>query len=62
VYEATIEVNGAPARIGWAVLPDGSQVGVLAVGDTRSGAPTLNLADLTFEHNGRLFTAWRAGP
>ncbi|CCH87913.1 membrane protein of unknown function [Modestobacter italicus] len=62
VYEARIPVDGSQARIGWAVLPDGSQVGVLAVGDTRRGAPTLDLADLTFEHDGRLFTAWRAGP
>ena len=62
VYEARIQVNGTPARIGWAVLPDGSQVGVTTVGDTRSAAPELELTDLTFMHNGGLFTARSLGP
>ncbi|GAB3307780.1 hypothetical protein GCM10027451_16120 [Geodermatophilus aquaeductus] len=62
VYEARIQVNGTPARIGWAVLPDGSQVGVIAVGDTRSTAPDLDLTDLTFTHNGSRFTARKLGP
>ncbi|MCZ2860670.1 hypothetical protein [Blastococcus sp. VKM Ac-2987] len=62
VYEATIPVDGAPARIGWAVLPDGSQVGVIAVADSRSAAPPLDLGDLTFQHDGGRFTAQRLAP
>jgi hypothetical protein len=62
VYEARIQVNGVEARIGWAVLPDGTQAGVTAIGDTRSAAPRLDPTDLTFMHRGSLFTAQRLEP
>ena len=35
VYQARITVNGLATRIGWAVLPDGTQLGVAVAGATR---------------------------
>ena len=62
VYEAIIEVNGAPARIGWAVLPDGTQVGLVNREGVRSGAPPLDTADLSFTYNGAQHCAARKAP
>jgi hypothetical protein len=62
VYEANIEVNGAPARIGWAVLPDGTQVGLVNREGVRSEAPPLNTDDLSFTYNGAHHHAVRKAP
>jgi hypothetical protein len=62
VYEARIELNGRPARVGWAVLPDGTQVGIVNTGGSRSGAPALDLDDQTFVLNGTTHRAERYGP
>ena len=35
VYQARIAINGLATRIGWAVLPDGTQVGVAVAGATK---------------------------
>ncbi|MFN2496697.1 MAG: hypothetical protein ABR608_12435 [Pseudonocardiaceae bacterium] len=42
LYEGRGTVDGEPARVGWIVLPDGSQVGVVAIGEVRQPAPPLN--------------------
>jgi hypothetical protein len=57
VYQARIQVNGLATRIGWAVLPDGAQIGVAAAGTARSPAPPLDLTDNSFTVNGASFTA-----
>ncbi|WP_290054885.1 hypothetical protein, partial [Amycolatopsis solani] len=47
LYRATPKVKGQQAKVGWIVLPDGSQVGVLAVlatGDDATAAPALDPA------------------
>ncbi len=62
MYEANIEVNGAPARIGWAVLPDGTQVGLVNREGVRSEAPPLNTEDLSFTYHGAQHHAMRKAP
>jgi hypothetical protein len=57
VYQARIEVNGLATRIGWAVLPDGTQVGVAVQGTAELPAPPLDLSDGGFTINGASFTA-----
>jgi hypothetical protein len=57
VYQARIVVNGLATRIGWAVLPDGTQLGVAVAGTTRSAAPPLNLSDGAFTLDGASFQA-----
>jgi hypothetical protein len=57
VYQARIQVNGLATRIGWAVLPDGTQIGVAAAGTARRPAPPLDLTDNSFTVNGASFTA-----
>ena len=42
LYQGSGTVNGAPNRIGWIVLPDGSQVGVRNKNGTREPAPGLD--------------------
>jgi hypothetical protein len=59
VYQARITVNGLATRIGWAVLPDGTQLGVVVAGTTRSPAPPLDLSDLNFTLGGTSFRAAR---
>jgi serine/threonine-protein kinase len=44
LYRATPTVQGRPAKVGWIVQPDGSQVGVLTAGGTSTSAPPLNPA------------------
>jgi hypothetical protein len=43
LYEGRADVRGVRARIGWIVLPDGSQVGAGKVGDAPVDAPPLDL-------------------
>jgi hypothetical protein len=57
VYQARIEVNGLATRIGWAVLPDGTQVGVAVEGTAKVPAPPLDLIDNGFTLDGASFTA-----
>ena len=57
VYQARIVVNGLATRIGWAVLPDGTQVGVAAAGTTKYPAPPLDLSNDSFTLGGASFTA-----
>jgi hypothetical protein len=57
IYQARILVNGLATRIGWAVLPDGTQLGVAVAGTTRSGAPPLDLSDGNFTLDGASFQA-----
>ncbi len=52
VFQARITVNGLAARIGWAVLPDGTQLGVAVIGSTRQAAPPLDLSDGAFTLDG----------
>lgn len=62
VYEADVQIDGADARVGWAVLPDGSQVGLLRSGDTTDPAPPLDLDDRTFVLDGTVHEAERLNP
>jgi hypothetical protein len=57
VYQARIAVNGLATRIGWAVLPDGTQLGVAVAGTTKYPAPPLNLSNNSFTLDGSSFTA-----
>ena len=57
VYQARIEVNGLATRIGWAVLPDGTQIGVAVEGTAELPAPPLDLSDNGFTIDGASFTA-----
>jgi len=57
VFQARITVNGLATRIGWAVLPDGTQQGVAVAGTTKTPAPPLNLSNDSFTLNGATFTA-----
>ena len=57
VYQARIAVNGLATRIGWAVLPDGTQVGVAVAGATKYPAPPLDLANGSFTLGGASFKA-----
>jgi hypothetical protein len=57
VYQARISVNGLATRIGWAVLPDGTQVGLAVAGATRYPAPPLDLANGSFTLGGGSFKA-----
>jgi hypothetical protein len=57
VFQARIAVNRLATRIGWAVLPDGTQLGVAVSGTTASPAPALDLGDDSFALNGASFTA-----
>jgi hypothetical protein len=59
VYQARITVNGLATRIGWAVLPDGAQLGVAVAGTTKTAAPPLDLSDDSFTLDG---TSFRAAP
>ena len=57
VYQARIAVNGLATRIGWAVLPDGTQVGLAVAGTTKYPAPLLDLANGSFTLGGASFKA-----
>lgn len=57
VFQARIAVNRLATRIGWVVLPDGTQLGVAVSGTTLSPAPALDLGDNSFVLDGTSFTA-----
>jgi hypothetical protein len=57
VFQARLAVNRLATRIGWAVLPDGTQLGVEVSGTTLSPAPALDLGDDSFVLGGTTFTA-----
>ncbi len=57
VYQARIAVNGLATRIGWAVLPDGTQVGLAVAGATKYPAPLLDLSNGSFTLGGASFKA-----
>ncbi len=57
VYQARITVDGLATRIGWAVLPDGTQLGVAVAGSTKYAAPSLDLSDDSFTLGGASFKA-----
>ena len=57
IYEARTTIDGLATRIGWVVLPDGTQVGVRNVGGNRSPAPRLDLDDNTFTLDGAAYEA-----
>ena len=57
VFQARIAVNRLATRIGWVVLPDGTQLGVAVSGTTSSPAPALDLGDNSFVLDGTSFTA-----
>ena len=57
VFQARITVNGLATRIGWAVLPDGTQLGVAVIGSTKQPAPPLDLSDGAFSLDGASFKA-----
>jgi len=57
VYQARITVNGLATRIGWTVLPDGTQLGVAVAGQARQPAPPLNLGTNSFTLDGGSFKA-----
>ena len=59
IYEARTTIDGLATRIGWVVLPDGTQVGITNVDGKRSPAPRLDLDDSTFTLDG---TAYEATP
>ncbi|HEU0086509.1 MAG TPA: hypothetical protein VFQ77_02450 [Pseudonocardiaceae bacterium] len=46
LYQGDGTVNGAPARVGWIVRQDGSQVGVANVGGVRQPAPAIDPSHL----------------
>jgi len=57
VYQARVTLNGLATRIGWAVLPDGTEVGVAKVGDQERPAPTFDAATGSFTLDGTPGTA-----
>jgi hypothetical protein len=57
VYQARITVNGLATRIGWAVLPDETQLGIAVVGAAKQSAPPLNLGDGSFVLDGARYEA-----
>ncbi|HMD93787.1 MAG TPA: hypothetical protein VKG80_14205 [Trebonia sp.] len=57
IFQARLAVNRLATRIGWAVLPDGTQFGVSVTGTTASPAPPLDLGDDSFVMDGTTFTA-----
>jgi len=57
VFQARLAVNRLATRIGWVVLPDGTQLGVATSGTTSGPAPALDLGDDSFVLNGASFTA-----
>ncbi|WP_410633068.1 hypothetical protein [Amycolatopsis sp. cmx-4-83] len=57
LYRAAPKVKGKQAKAGWIVLPDGSQVGILAAGDDATAAPPLDPAAGTASVDGAPVTA-----
>lgn len=61
VYQYRKEINGLATRVGWAVLPDGTQVGLATSGTTTSPAPQLDPATGAFTLGGTPLTASPVG-
>ncbi|WP_439379443.1 hypothetical protein [Amycolatopsis lexingtonensis] len=57
LYRAAPKVRGQQAKVGWIVLPDGSQVGILAAGDDATAAPPLDPAKGSATIDGAAVTA-----
>jgi hypothetical protein len=57
LYRAVANVRNARVVGGWIVLPDGTQVGVLDVGDTEQPAPALDLSTTSAVVDGTTITA-----
>jgi FAD synthase len=63
VYRAEIQINGSEVYLGWTVLPDGTQLGVIDTGQGTSPAPHLTFNDTvhptfaTFTLNGQDYQA-----
>ena len=59
LYESRRAVEGITTRIGWIVLPDGTQVGIARTGDLRAPAPPLDVRSLTTIDDGQTVPAQR---
>ncbi|MCE3552392.1 serine/threonine protein kinase [Pseudonocardia sp. RS11V-5] len=59
LYQSRRTVAGIATRIGWIVLPDGNQVGIVKRGDVRSPAPQLNPVTRQATDGGTIVTADR---
>ncbi|WP_345377639.1 serine/threonine-protein kinase [Pseudonocardia yuanmonensis] len=59
LFESRRSVAGLATRIGWIVLPDGSQVGIAKRGDVREPAPALDPRTLQAVDGGETVTAQR---
>jgi tRNA A-37 threonylcarbamoyl transferase component Bud32 len=63
VYKAEIQINGRDAYLGWAVLPDGTQLGAINSGQGVTPAPSLTIdtsttpPTATFALNGKSYRA-----
>ena len=57
VYRADVTIDRLATKIGWAVLPDGTQVGLAVAGGTVHPAPPLDLSDGRFTVGGAGFMA-----
>jgi hypothetical protein len=57
LYRADIVFHGLATVVGWAVLPDGTQQGVVVTGTTKQPAPMLDLSNGVFTLGGVNFTA-----
>ena len=57
LYRANIVFHGLAVVVGWAVLPDGTQQGVVVTGTTKQPAPMLDLSNGVFTLGGVNFTA-----
>ncbi len=57
LYRAAPKVKGKPAKVGWIVQPDGSQVGILTTDEDQAAAPALDPAAATAAVDGAPVTA-----
>ncbi len=57
VYRADVTINRLATKIGWAVLPDGTQVGLAVAGGAEHPAPPLDLSNGRFAVGGASFMA-----
>jgi hypothetical protein len=57
VYRADVTINRLATKIGWAVLPDGTQVGLAVAGGASHPAPPLDLSNGRFTVGGVSFMA-----
>jgi hypothetical protein len=57
VYQYRHELQGLATRIGWVVLPDGTQVGIADSGTTRTPAPRLDTTSGDFTLDGATLSA-----